>query len=143
MGLIFCSTCPAAYHSECHDPPLTSRARKDWKCVECVKNPPKPKPERKANSIARFFEKGKSKKRQSWSMDDSDEELDRKPSKRKSKSKSKPSKQTKSGRTSKRAKKLGDESDDEDEEGSTSISRRSSRNPSKRKRYIESEKESD
>merc|ERR1712029_1072305 len=72
MSLIFCSTCPAAYHSECHDPPLTSRARKDWKCVDCVKNPPKPKPERKPNSIARFFEKSKSgvsKKRQSYSMD--------------------------------------------------------------------------
>ncbi|XP_068214437.1 tyrosine-protein kinase BAZ1B-like isoform X2 [Palaemon carinicauda] len=37
IGLIFCSKCPAAYHSECHDPPLQTRARKDWKCVDCQK----------------------------------------------------------------------------------------------------------
>ncbi|XP_037788836.1 tyrosine-protein kinase BAZ1B-like isoform X2 [Penaeus monodon] len=35
LGLIFCSKCPAAYHSECHDPPLQTRARKDWECVDC------------------------------------------------------------------------------------------------------------
>lgn len=27
LGLIFCCMCPAAYHSECHDPPLQTRAR--------------------------------------------------------------------------------------------------------------------
>ncbi|CAL4065501.1 unnamed protein product, partial [Meganyctiphanes norvegica] len=143
MGLIFCSTCPAAYHSECHNPPLTSRARKDWKCVDCVKNPPKPKPERKSNSIARFFEKSKSKKsrdsskkRRSYSMDDSEEELDRK-SHRKSKKSN-----TKSGRSSKRTQRFGDDSDD-DEAESPVASRRSSRNTSTRKRYIESDEESE
>ncbi|XP_071534206.1 tyrosine-protein kinase BAZ1B-like isoform X2 [Panulirus ornatus] len=35
LGLIFCCKCPAAYHSECHDPPLQTRARKDWTCVDC------------------------------------------------------------------------------------------------------------
>ncbi|XP_053638911.1 tyrosine-protein kinase BAZ1B isoform X2 [Cherax quadricarinatus] len=35
LGLIFCCLCPAAYHSECHDPPLQTRARKDWACVDC------------------------------------------------------------------------------------------------------------
>ncbi|XP_042215473.1 tyrosine-protein kinase BAZ1B-like [Homarus americanus] len=35
LGLIFCCKCPAAYHSECHDPPLQTRARKDWACVNC------------------------------------------------------------------------------------------------------------
>ncbi|XP_047498386.1 tyrosine-protein kinase BAZ1B-like isoform X1 [Penaeus chinensis] len=35
LGLIFCCKCPAAYHSECHDPPLQTRARKDWECVDC------------------------------------------------------------------------------------------------------------
>ncbi|KAG0728011.1 Tyrosine-protein kinase BAZ1B [Chionoecetes opilio] len=36
LGLIFCSICPAAYHSECHDPPLQTRAMwKDWACVDC------------------------------------------------------------------------------------------------------------
>ncbi|KAK7073042.1 hypothetical protein SK128_003473 [Halocaridina rubra] len=35
LGLIYCSVCLAAYHSECHNPPLQSRARKDWKCVDC------------------------------------------------------------------------------------------------------------
>lgn len=27
LGLIFCCKCPAAYHSECHNPPLQTRAR--------------------------------------------------------------------------------------------------------------------
>ncbi|XP_045610367.2 tyrosine-protein kinase BAZ1B-like isoform X2 [Procambarus clarkii] len=37
LGLIFCCKCPAAYHSECHDPPLQTRARKDWACVNCTR----------------------------------------------------------------------------------------------------------
>ncbi|KAA0191435.1 hypothetical protein HAZT_HAZT000821, partial [Hyalella azteca] len=37
LGLIFCSVCCSAYHSECHDPPPLTRARKDWKCSECEK----------------------------------------------------------------------------------------------------------
>ncbi|KAK4314652.1 hypothetical protein Pmani_014070 [Petrolisthes manimaculis] len=37
LGLIFCFKCPAAYHSECHNPPLQTRARKDWECVDCTK----------------------------------------------------------------------------------------------------------
>ncbi|KAF2359943.1 Zinc finger PHD-finger [Trinorchestia longiramus] len=38
LGLIFCCVCNAAYHSECHNPPPLTRARKDWKCSECEKN---------------------------------------------------------------------------------------------------------
>ncbi|XP_076045526.1 tyrosine-protein kinase BAZ1B-like isoform X2 [Oratosquilla oratoria] len=35
VGLIYCAGCPAAYHSECHNPPLQTRARKDWECIDC------------------------------------------------------------------------------------------------------------
>ncbi|XP_066950593.1 tyrosine-protein kinase BAZ1B-like isoform X2 [Macrobrachium rosenbergii] len=57
IGLIFCSNCPAAYHSECHDPPLQTRARKDWKCVDCQK--PRSRSSRAATSARQEVSKVK------------------------------------------------------------------------------------
>ncbi|XP_055899439.1 tyrosine-protein kinase BAZ1B-like [Biomphalaria glabrata] len=33
--LIFCSKCPAAFHTQCHDPPLRHPPRGSWECTDC------------------------------------------------------------------------------------------------------------
>ncbi|XP_055996600.1 tyrosine-protein kinase BAZ1B-like isoform X2 [Ostrea edulis] len=34
-NLIFCAKCPAAFHLECHEPPLRRPPRGQWECNEC------------------------------------------------------------------------------------------------------------
>ncbi|XP_077863492.1 tyrosine-protein kinase BAZ1B-like [Saccoglossus kowalevskii] len=34
--LVYCSRCPAAYHRECHDPPLRNFPRGKWVCSACT-----------------------------------------------------------------------------------------------------------
>ncbi|KAH9510396.1 Tyrosine-protein kinase baz1b [Bulinus truncatus] len=33
--LIFCSKCPAAFHTQCHDPPMRHPPRGSWECTDC------------------------------------------------------------------------------------------------------------
>ncbi|GFO01346.1 tyrosine-protein kinase baz1b-like [Plakobranchus ocellatus] len=33
--LIFCTKCPAAFHTQCHDPPLRHPPRGVWECTDC------------------------------------------------------------------------------------------------------------
>lgn len=33
--LIYCTKCPAAFHTQCHDPPLRHPPRGEWECTDC------------------------------------------------------------------------------------------------------------
>ena len=35
-GLARCSTCPSAFHYDCHNPPLRHAPRSSWRCQQCT-----------------------------------------------------------------------------------------------------------
>ncbi|CAL1535554.1 unnamed protein product [Lymnaea stagnalis] len=68
--LIFCSKCPAAFHTQCHDPPLRHPPRGVWECSDCKNGVNK----RRRGKFARKVAPKRNYRQEASGSEDDDEE---------------------------------------------------------------------